>query len=511
MAPAASAAMLSTVRTVLFVMRYPGYCRLYDSVIAELVRRGHRVVLGFADMRYPEALATLDGLGERLEVHGTLARPSGDVARLARDFSRIADTLHYLRPQMRAHREFAGRRAPEGVFEFLGGLDSLPPFISHTALKVALGLERALPAGHEIQDVLRRLEPDVMVVTPLVEDVSLQGELVRAAKSLGIPSVGGVASWDNLTSASLVHHVPDKLLVWNGSQRKEAVELHHVPSRRVVVTGAHPFDRWFGRSPQRTRAEFLKNAGLPTDRLLLLYVGLVAKDPRQDAEKALVAAWIEALRRSDDPALRDAAILIRPHPYNREHWATADLEPFRDVVLWPAAKGNTLTEIERAGYFDSLFHSDAVMGINTSAMVEASIVGTPVFTIRLQEFEHLQDGTLHFRYLLPENGGATQVSSSVEDHVEQLSASLAAPGEGAVLTRDFVRSFIRPRGLGEEVTPLVVDCIERSAAEGQDPWRSNTMSTIASRAWLQWRRVARKRRSSKAAVVSGQLRGGAKK
>ena len=46
-----------------------------------------------------------------------------------------------------------------------------------------------------------------------------------------------------------------------------------------------------------------------------------------------------------------------------------------------------------------MYHASATVGLNTSAMIEAAIVGRPVHTILVPEFQHSQEGTLHFRYL----------------------------------------------------------------------------------------------------------------
>jgi hypothetical protein len=42
------------------------------------------------------------------------------------------------------------------------------------------------------------------------------------------------------------------------------------------------------------------------------------------------------------------------------------------------------------------------MGINTSAQIEAGLIGRPVYTVLLPEFWDNQEGTLHFAYLTSE-------------------------------------------------------------------------------------------------------------
>jgi hypothetical protein len=116
------------------------------------------------------------------------------------------------------------------------------------------------------------------------------------------------------------------------------------------------------------------------------------------------------------------------------------------------------------GLFDSLHHCAAVVGLNTSAMIEAAIVGRPVFSILAEEFAGTQEGTIHFHHLLPENGGCVRIASSLDEHVEQLTGRLRDPEASRAETERFVAHFIRPHGLGRPATPLFADAVERLAA-----------------------------------------------
>ena len=48
--------------------------------------------------------------------------------------------------------------------------------------------------------------------------------------------------------------------------------MHGVPPERVVVTGAHCYDQWFGRQPSRSRERFCARVGLRPDRPFVLYL-----------------------------------------------------------------------------------------------------------------------------------------------------------------------------------------------------------------------------------------------
>ncbi len=123
-----------------------------------------------------------------------------------------------------------------------------------------------------------------------------------------------VASWDNLTNKGRIQALPDRVIVWNGVQKREAIELHNVPEDRIVVTGAQLYDDWFERQPSRDRMTFCEDFSFFADRPIILYVGSsssIAKD-----EPSFVRRWLEALRSAPDTKLRRSNVLIRPHPMN---------------------------------------------------------------------------------------------------------------------------------------------------------------------------------------------------
>jgi hypothetical protein len=114
--------------------------------------------------------------------------------------------------------------------------------------------------------------------------------------------------------------------------------------------------------------------------------------------------------------------------------------------------------------YDSLYHCSAVAGLNTSAMIEAGILGKSVHTIETTEFAGGQEQTLHFHYLLARNGGLVEVAKDLREHCGQLAEALAHPEAGAARSRRFVESFVRPRGMERPVAPIMADEIERVTA-----------------------------------------------
>jgi hypothetical protein len=237
-----------------------------------------------------------------------------------------------------------------------------------------------------------------------------------------------------------------------------------MPAEKVVTTGAQLFDRWFAREVTRNRADFCARVGLRDTRPFLLFTGSSSFISESSAEVAFVRRWIKALRASGEPALQDINILVRPHPYNCHAWDPDPLTDLPGAVFFPRRGYSPIDPDNRADFYDSIYHSAAVVGINTSAMIEAAIIERPVFSIHAQEFAGTQEGTIHFHHLLPENGGCVRFASTLEEHVLQLSDRIRHPEAARAEARHFVSHFIRPHGLDRPATPMFVDAIERLVA-----------------------------------------------
>ena len=461
---------------LLFLMRHSGYVRNFESTIRELCARGHEVHVGFhGRTKY----AQLDPANIAEQLDAELPRFSYGDAPLRRDGWGLLgrelrlglDYLRYLEPEYDAApklRERAAVTAPPDILEkSKKGFSSTRPGRRLLAARLR-AMNAAIATDPVLDDYLREMRPDVLAITPLVEPGSPQSEYVRSAQGLGIRTAYCVASWDNLTNKGLVHGAVDLVTVWNEAMKREAVEMHRVPADRVAVTGAAPFDHWFAWQPSVTRGEFCARVGLPADRPYVLYV--CSSKFVAPKEAPFVRTWLGYLRAAGSP-LRDAGVLVRPHPQNAEQWANADLANLGPVAVWPCAGAAPVDAPTRSDYFDSMYFSGAVVGVNTTAEIESAIVGRAVHTLRVPEFQGTQEGTLHFRYLREAGGGVVQMAGDVASHVKQLDASLRDPSAGETRGRAFVDAFVRPYGRDVAATPRVVDALEQLAARPVAPAR----------------------------------------
>ena len=452
---------------VLFSALHLAYFRNFESVIRELAARGHQVhltgdeidqVMGGQDLA--ERLSrecpgvTWDLLPALSEVE-----PWFDAARRLRlglDYVRVLGDRYAPYPKLRARSR---ERAPR-IVRWSG---ELAPRRTLTAL---MRIERLLPASGALVRVLRAQAPDVVVLASLTYSRSQQMDMLKAARAERIPVAAAIMSWDHLSSKALLHVHPDGMFVWNDLQRQEAVEMHATPAERIVVTGAQCYDQWFTREPSRSREAFCRDLGLRADRPFVLWVHSAMSPRPSPPEPELVVRWAAALRASSDPRLRELGVVVRPHPERVKEWAGIDVTTFPNVVF---SGRNPIDPESKRDYFDALYHSSAVVGLVTSAFLEAVILGRPVLTLTLPEYRMHQDDMLHFQYLRSVGGGALIAAPNLDEHLAQLSEAVARPPGRDERNVRFLSAFIRPGGLDAPATPVFADAIEALHRSGTIP------------------------------------------
>jgi hypothetical protein len=465
---------------ILFVMLHFGYVRNYEGVLRQLAAQGHRIHIAAELARNKMGE---DATGEALvrdfpQVSmGRAAVPEDGVWSRAAHIGRLlVDALRYLEPQYRtaeALRTRAIRTVPRRFRSFIAVVSSLGRWCGRLVTLVLGGFERAVPLSAEVTAFLKAQAPDVLLVTPLVEPGSIQVDYIKSARVLGIPTALCVASWDNLTNKGSVRVAPDRVFVWNEPQAREAVELHGVPRDSVVVTGAQIFDHWFSWRPSRTREEFCAAIGFDPARPIILYLGSSFFIAPNEAEFGL--RWLTALRAAADPEVSEANILIRPHPSNAAQWSGLNLELWPRTAVWPPRRvlnaGFARSKFEgldmfapefKNDFYDSLHFSAAVVGVNTSAQIEAAIMGRVVCTVASADFTHSQAGTLHFHHLV--DGGLLEIARDFDSHIKHLSSVMRDVDGQAARARRFVESFVRPFGADEPATPRVASAIVQLGA-----------------------------------------------
>jgi FkbM family methyltransferase len=456
----------------LFVLKQKKNLDTFRGVLAKLCADGHTVVLALQDRdadrdqrlrdEFPDASFEVVACPD---VRGDSWRGSAALMRSVRDWA------HYLKPQYRGLSGLQRRTAEQLAKQFGLRADELPTALEpeptarlHDLLE---RIEAAIPSDPLHQEFIERHTPDVVVVSPGLHFGTGQADFVKSARAIGVPVWMLLFSWDNLSTKGALHVAPDMMAVWNERQRQEASELHAFPPDRVVVVGAPRFDEFFRLRGVLSRDDFFAPLDMEAARPAVLYV--CSSRFVADRELSFIRRWLAALRASANPLLRRCSLIVRPHP----DVTLVEGDPGTEV-RWPGMRGGvgvvqrpfddphalvlrTKYQTQQA-FYECLHHAAAVVGLNTSAELEAGIAGRPVLTLLADdEAVQGQSSTLHFRYLLREHGGFVSCAPDLAAHMQQLGEVLAgAVDEGE--TRRFIGSFLRPHG-DRSVSELLADVL----------------------------------------------------
>lgn len=312
----------------------------------------------------------------------------------------------------------------------------LPP--AGWALKM---IERFTPPQSDVTAHLMRLNPDVFLASPVnLRYSSMELEYLKAAKALGIPTAIPMASWDNITTKGMYHVWPDRFLAWNEVQANELKIHHGVPRSRIRLVGATTLDQWFPPPAPTSKSAFCKEYGLRENDLIIAYLG-------SSIVTAGDESWIvEELRRildtSSDAKVNRAQILLRPHP---KHYAIYSRLHLKDCVTAPKEGGYILDPVKVWQlFYDTLYHSDIIVGVNTSAMLDAIVVNKPVIAVYEKEKNHMQMDTYHFTELVKAH---TIYLNSLHEMAATIKKIARGDDELESNRISFVGAYLRPLGL----------------------------------------------------------------
>jgi hypothetical protein len=157
-----------------------------------------------------------------------------------------------------------------------------------------------------------RDECDLLVVTSPQERVSMP--FLTAARRLGVPAVGYVASWDHAVGKGVVSPHLDRYVVQNETMREDLRRYHGIGPERVVVTGWPQTDVYHRRHSRAEYEALLERLGLDPAEPVVLYAGNTPTNQPYEGNlvRRLVGWW------ADSGAQERFQLLFRPHPRDNE-------------------------------------------------------------------------------------------------------------------------------------------------------------------------------------------------
>ena len=475
------------------VMQHINLFRNLETVVRELDVRGHETLMlhgtrldgGKAKDRMKTKKAKMVFMGRGIEVaEGEISslktgyRPDPEEARQKRlrVGRQVVNRGIYMHP---------GHPSPDRV---VGGIEKSLPLKAKKFVESKLGqavlrrpaslrawraYEQRGSASESVTALLREVNPDVVLVSPSIWPKNpVEADYIYAAKKLGIPTIGYLNSWDNLTSKGTVHVLPDVFIVWNEALAEEAESIHLIPRKVIRVTGAPHLDHFFDMEPTLSRADACRELGLPDDSPYVVY--LCSSRTLIADETHIVAGIADAL--AAQLGEKAPKVLVRPHPVNPEPWETFE---HPGVVTYPKHGDQADTPASWQEYFNQLTYASAFVGLNTTAFLEAAVADRPCMTIVSDEFFAQQGLTGHFRHLLAAD--FLEVAHDVGEVATRVGRVLDGADEKAEGRRRFAKDFLRPRGVEITARSVVADTIEEVAGPAAAATRRPAVLTGAGR------------------------------
>ena len=129
-------------------------------------------------------------------------------------------------------------------------------------------LYKVLASRNAFRDLFNKHKPSVVFSTDVFS--SNDCRIMNEARHLGIPTVGMVRSWDNLTTKGGFRVVPDKLVVHGKIQRDEAVRFHGISLEIIDVVGVPHYDSYLTPSENFDKVSI----GVPSGKPFIVFAPL---------------------------------------------------------------------------------------------------------------------------------------------------------------------------------------------------------------------------------------------
>lgn len=217
-----------------------------------------------------------------------------------------------------------------------------------------------------------KYSPAVVLGTSLTlnEDTAM----LKHARRRGIPIVGMVRSWDNLTSKTFLRIHPDLLLVQNPHMVEEAVNLADMPKDRIRVVGFPQFDYYLNPDWHISKEELGRLWGVdPQKRWVVYFTGglpLSVLDKRDYTDHVLML-----LGACERGLLGQAiSVLVRVHPND-------DIilrEKASQVPKLDFGKGFDFSWDDTKLLLNLLRSSDVTVNLGSTIALEAAIFDRPL-------------------------------------------------------------------------------------------------------------------------------------
>ncbi|MGE3274328.1 MAG: hypothetical protein AB7O67_04395 [Vicinamibacterales bacterium] len=296
------------------------------------------------------------------------------------------------------------------------------------ALAAAEALERQLPVPPVLLRLLEDLRPEAILLAPVSPPGGGLTDFVRAARVLGIPTLGVATSWADGAASGVLHDAPDCICLWNTAQRRALMRAWGSRLRHTLVVGS------IGGGHEVPAPVKTEPGQAPT----VVFAGTEDGDP--DREVAAFEHWVRRVRSHGSPALAGARVVVSASPGDVEAWrGVPDRHAGVEVV---ARRVGDDTARHVATVLDG---ATILVALDPRLMTEAAWRGMPVVALVLPDLPEAGERLETF-VRCAATAAWPAMTRSWEAHVERL-AAIAENRDGELdRTRAAASAWARPHG-----------------------------------------------------------------
>ena len=243
--------------------------------------------------------------------------------------------------------------------------------LDHALTKWHYGRLRHVPKS--LLELLRQERPQVAIGNTQMHSIV---PFVVAARRIGVPVVGHIASWDHTVGKGIVPPDLQRYVVQNDVMRDDLVRYHGVDRERIVVTGWPQTDVFHRRRPRGEYEHLVRELGLDPARPIVLVMG--NSPTNAPYERNFVARLVEWWEESG--AATRYSLLFRPHPRDREWRERFSAALFRDGI---AVQEPSFTDLETLAVL--LQHGDVVVSNAGTILLDALVNDRPAVCVLYDE------------------------------------------------------------------------------------------------------------------------------
>jgi CDP-glycerol glycerophosphotransferase (TagB/SpsB family) len=242
-------------------------------------------------------------------------------------------------------------------------------------------------------ELFARYKPDAVITCGIGYYLN-ETLLSREGKRKSITTISIIHGWDRACSQGYRGIKPDLAICWGFAMRNELVSYQDISGSKIVMCGNAYFDQFKNCSILQNRKSFLHNIGLDPNKKTILFA---TKSPRTFANHK-IALFLAHLV-NDGPLSKDWQVIVRLHPISlNQHFLATEFGTYvqnyyqriqtlyKNIYIhYPQQSDTKLSmDIDRQEVdtiFNQIYHSDVIVTLFSTIVLEALIIKKPVVNI----------------------------------------------------------------------------------------------------------------------------------